>query len=238
MRIRFSVKTWCAYSPQMNAVNLLDAQTAVDVRFLPAMKRRRLSDLSRLSLRLAHNTAPHFKGRCVFGSQHGELITTQRLLHSIVDAEVMSPAGFSASVHNTAVGLHSINCQNTAPCTSIAAGRDSLAMCFIEAYSMLEQEHLLGSNPLADVLIVFADDKMPEALDEFVSISQLHGIAVRLGKDIPETGMPVVSLEQIDKRDRVDRDPVSPLISGLLGESSSCCTMGELGDWSWQFDVE
>ena len=211
-------------------MNLLSHDMAVDVSFLPAMKRRRLSALSRLSLRLAHSVAPKFQGACVFGSQHGELVTTQGLLQSIVDADVMSPAGFSSSVHNTAVGLHSINSQNTAPCTSIAAGCDSLAMCFIEAYSLLEQA------PVDEVLIVFADDNVPEPLDHYVPINQRHGMAVVVSRLDAADDNAVLTLERIDKSAvALDRDPVSPVISSLIRASSMGYTVGELCDWSWQF---
>ena len=132
-----TLDNWSAFLPaQVGGHNqhLLNADEALDVSFLPPMKRRRLSRLSRLSLRLAHTVAPDFQGYCVFGSQHGELVTTQGLLESVVKGEIVSPAGFSASVHNTAVGLHSINCKNNYPCTSVAAGLDTLAMCFVETW--------------------------------------------------------------------------------------------------------
>ncbi len=238
MRINFALEAWCAFSPnwlQHNAVELLDRDTATDVKFLPAIKRRRLSSLSRLSLRLAYTISPEYQGNCVFGSQHGELMTTQGLLQSIVDEQVVSPAGFSASVHNTAVGLHSINNQNTAACTSIAAGLDSIAMCFVEAYALLQREEV------SKVLVVFADDKVPNELADFVAINQLHGFAamVRLDNDSNRTFLKRVQLEQIEKKvELIDKDPIDPLIGCLLEGHPVCSTMGEINNWKWQFNVK
>jgi len=238
LRINFALEAWCAFSPhwlQHQEIELLDLDTATDVKFLPAIKRRRLSALSRLCLRLAHTIVPEYQGKCVFGSQHGELVTTQGLLQSIVAGEVVSPAGFSASVHNTAVGLHSINNQNTAACTSIAAGVDTLAMCFVEAYGLLKQDHL------QQVLVVFADDVLPDELAEFVSINQLHGFAalVRLYDESSGTGLKRMQLAQIEKKvEIVDKDPISPLIGCLIEGHPMCSTKGEINDWNWQFDVK
>ena len=238
MRINFALEAWCAFSPnwlQHNAVELLDQDTATDVKFLPPIKRRRLSSLSRLSLRLAYTIAPEYQGNCVFGSQHGELVTTQGLLQSIVEEQLVSPAGFSASVHNTAVGLHSINNQNTAACTSIAAGLDSLAMCFVEAYGLLQQAQV------ERVLVVFADDRLPEELADFVLINQLHGFAamVRRHNDGSTTGLKSVQLQQYEKKiEIIDKDPINPLIGCLLEGHPMCSTAGEINNWNWQFDVK
>lgn len=237
MRINIDLDAWCAFSPggqHHSATELLEQDLATDVSFLAPIKRRRLSTLSRLSLRLAYSIAPEFHGNCVFGSQHGELVTTQGLLQSIVENEIVSPAGFSASVHNTAVGLHSINNQNRSACTSIAAGLDSLAMCFVEAYALLQQE------PVEQVLVVFADDRLPDALVEFASYNQLHGFAalVRRGEQGKKSGLLRIDLEQVKKNpETTDKDSISALIDCLLEGRSSGYTTGENNDWNWQFSV-
>ena len=237
MRTGLSLSSWCAYSPEYcehSVTSLLNQDTAVDVSFLPAMKRRRLSRLSRLSLRMAHNVAPEFQGHCVFGSQHGELVTTHGLLQSIVANDVVSPAGFTASVHNTAVGLHSINCRNTASCTSIAAGVDTLAMCFVEAFGILAQQ------PSERVLVVYADDSVPAPFADFVNPNHLRGLAALVSL-AQQQNRPAIGLElekSLNDDEMLDDDPINPVIKGLLGESSVCNTRGEAGDWSWRFNVQ
>ena len=237
LTINFNLDAWCAFSPgglAHSATELLDQETATDVKFLPPIKRRRLSALSRLSLRLAHTIAPEFQGFCVFGSQHGELVTTQGLLQSIVEQQVVSPAGFSVSVHNTAAGLHSINNQNTSACTSIAAGLDTLAMCFVEAYGLLE------SARQKQVLVVFADDGLPDELAEFAKLNQLHGMAavISLNNGKQRAGLISVRLEQAKNNlEPANSDPVATVTGCLLERRSHCSTPGELNDWNWKFSV-
>ena len=230
----FSLSTWRAYSPQQipgGDSYLLSDEMATNVTFLPALNRRRMSKLSKLSLRLAQECAPNYQGYAVFGSQHGELVTTQGLLESIAQGEIVSPAGFSASVHNTAVGLHSINNRNTYPCTSISAGRDTLPACFIEACSLIK-------NGAKQVLLVYADDVVPSPLDEFVKGSnQLRGFGALLSVGEARTSG-VFELVQIETG-IADRK-VEPL-EGLIAffhqpsESGKMDIAGEMFDWRWQY---
>lgn len=229
------LENWCAYLPDMvegqeQPSSLLSADDALNVSFLPAMKRRRLSNLSKLCLRLAHTVAPDFQGYCVFGSQHGELVTTQALLESIVQGEIVSPAGFSSSVHNTAVGLHSINCKNTYPCTSIAAGTDTLAMCFIEAYALLK------SGEADKVLLVCADDVVPDGLASFVDNNELRGFAAVIKKADAKTGGTLI-LSQEGKREQTERNEAIRLVASFLynSEQDSVLVPGETGQWRWQY---
>lgn len=236
-----TLDNWCAFiSSKANGEDrhLLNADQALDVSFLPPIKRRRLSKLSRLCLRLAQTVAPDYQGYCVFGSQHGELVTTQGLLESIVQGEIVSPAGFSASVHNTAVGLHSINCNNTYPCTSIAAGLDTLAMCFVETQALLQ------SGEAQEVLLVCADDMVPEGLADYVDENELKGFAarVRLGKS---AGDGVITLQQVPlTQDRAGEqikvfESIRSLVSLLIEDGKNSVVMpGETGQWRWQYDVK
>ncbi len=230
---RFYLDKWAAFSSgqrypgQSEFGVVLDNETAKDVSFLPALSRRRLSGLSKLTLRLAHECMPDYQGYCVFGSQHGELQTTQKLLESIVNDELMSPAGFSSSVHNTAVGLHSINNRNIFPCTSIAAGLDTLTMCFIEAYSLLE------NNITDQVLVVFADDTIPDDLARFSEYkNERHGFAALIKNN--GTGYPI-QIEPRDKPNSHESDQLLALVDALQGtnDSTALLMQGETVDWQW-----
>jgi hypothetical protein len=223
---------WSAYLTDMAEGHyreeLIEDEEALDVSFLPPLKRRRLSRLSRLSLRLAHAVAPDFKGYCVFGSQHGELVTTQALLESIVEGEIVSPAGFSASVHNTAVGLHSINCKNTYPCTSVAAGLDTLAMCLVESSA------LLTSGEAREVLLVYADDSVPQGLAEFVDINDMRGFAALIKPADSVGGITMtLGLEEADPS-MEKTEAVRSLVGFLMKTGGPVVMPGETGQWRWQ----
>jgi hypothetical protein len=237
--ISFTLENWSAYVADRgegDSRHLLSTEQVLDVSFLPPLKRRRLSKLSRMSLRLAHTVAPDYQGYCVFGSQHGELVTTQGLLESIVQGEIVSPAGFSASVHNTAVGLHSINCKNTYPCTSIAAGIDTLAMCFIESVA------LLNSGEANEVLLVCADDVVPDSLDEFVEDNEMQGFAT-LVKPGKKNADKLIGLSQIKqdisgfRQNGTKNESIRSLVSLLEDSKRDYMDVpGEIGLWRWQYN--
>jgi hypothetical protein len=230
----FYLNNWSAYcSPHFQGEhsNLLSDEMATNVSFLPPMSRRRMSRLSKLSLRLAQECAPEYQGFAVFGSQHGELVTTQALLESIAQGELVSPAGFSTSVHNTAIGLHSINNKNVFPCTSLAAGRDTLPICFMEAQSLLQ-------NGAEQVLLVYADDAVPEPLDLYIEgDNHLRGFAALLQQGPARTDK-VINLSHTDAilADRKN-EPLNVLISFLLHPpaTGAVCMAGEGIDWRWQY---
>src|SRR6185295_17646317 len=74
----------------------------------------------------------------VVGSAFGEVGTTVRLLEELEGKRVLlSPLRFQASVHNTAAGVLSIETQNRAFSTCIAAGRYTAAMALLEAIAWL-----------------------------------------------------------------------------------------------------
>ena len=233
MTLGFAIDNWCACSPELDPADdtrFLDDETSLNVSFLPAMSRRRLSKLSKLCLRLAHEVAPGYQGYCVFGSQHGEIVTTTGLIDSIVQGELVSPAGFSSSVHNTSVGLHSINNKNTYPCTSLAAGIDTLAVCFIEASA------LLYTTPAEQVLVVVADDLIPDVYEPYLELNQKRGFAALISKAEAKASFEVHALhsQQVDK----SVEPVANLATFLVkGEAGACDLPGELFDWQWRYYV-
>lgn len=210
---------------------LLDEAAATNVSFLPPLSRRRLSALSKLCLRLAQECAPDYQGYCVFGSQHGELLTTQKLLDSIVRNELLSPAGFSSSVHNTAVGLHSLHNHNESPCTSIAAGVDTLSMCFLEAYSLI-------NNAVTDeVLVVYADDVIPDGLAGYTEEPNImRGFAALVTAEGNGLRVSIRSSEQqhINRDQHQIRRLVAVLTDKL--QRSSFELAGECFDWDWEID--
>ncbi len=95
----------------------------------------------------------------IHGSAFGEMATTLRLLESMHTGDGrLSPAQFQASVHNTAAGQISISQGNRAFTTSLAAGRDTLAMCFLEAWSWLAEHG-------GQVLVACADEPIPPVFE-------------------------------------------------------------------------
>ncbi len=237
MTAQLSFECWTAYTTadlptgSDSSGKLLDLEMATDVSFLPPLSRRRLSGLTRLSLRLAHECAPEFQGFCVFGSQHGEILTTQKLLESIASNELVSPAGFSSSVHNTAVGMHSINNKNEFPCTSVSAGVDTLTMCFFEAYALLK------SGITDKVLVVYADDRIPDGLAEFVADENvMRGFAALVTTS--NAGTPVTIRQKENKITNDELCQVHKLAAALIEKPATVFfdISGERIDWRWEIN--
>ena len=190
--LKSSLLGWAAWAPGVSTPEewqawaagtraIADAPDSPPVDFIPAMQRRRLSRLSRLSLAAAYACAGENNHLpTVFASRHGEIHRTLGLLNDVVQSEPLSPMAFSLSVHNTASGLYSIATGNTAPSTAIAAGLDTLPMAIIEAVGQLQRHD--------EVMVVYAEEPLPAEYSQFASNdnSALLGLALRLGK--PGTG--------------------------------------------------
>lgn len=90
----------------------------------------------------------------VLGSVRGELETTVALLDQLAQGEVLSPALFTNSVQNAALGLASIAAGNRAPSTTVAAGPATVAMALLEGLGLLAARG-------TDVAVVLADEPLP-----------------------------------------------------------------------------
>lgn len=186
--LQSSLLGWAAWTPGVSTFEewqewaagtrmVADAPDSPPVDFIPAMQRRRLSRLSRLSLAAAYSCAgENHNLPTVFASRHGEIHRTLGLLNDVVQNEPLSPMAFSLSVHNTASGLYSIATGNTAPSTAIAAGLDTLPMAIIEAIGQLQRHD--------EVMVVYAEEPLPAEYSQFADDdnSALLGLALRLGK--------------------------------------------------------
>ena len=123
-----------------------------DVSFVPPMERRRLTGVERAARSVARKVYPEGEEvPVVFASRWGEIGTTVKLMRQCHDDGEMSPAGFSASVHNAAPGAFSLLMKNRAPYTAIAARGRSREMGWLEATSMKGR-----------VVFVYAEEDTPE----------------------------------------------------------------------------
>ena len=146
-----------------------------DVSFVPPMERRRLTDVERAALAVAHHALAEYSDDpvrrripVVFASRWGEIGTTVKLMRQMHDAGEMSPAGFSNSVHNAAPGHLSRLTGNKAPYTAIAAGSDTYDMGLLEA-----------STYPGKVLFVYAEEDTPAFYrPDFPGVQTAHAVAL------------------------------------------------------------
>ena len=180
MSLSFSVKAWDGWLGGVrsqeqwknflshfhsvgSATSVTDALESVQLSesvdqflYLKPRQRRRLSQLSKMTLDVAFGAAEggaHMP--TVFASRRGEVSRMAGLLESICRESEASPTAFSLSVHNTASGLFSIQSGNQQPSTAIAAGHDTVASALLEACGQL-------ANGAPEVLLVISEEMMPE----------------------------------------------------------------------------
>lgn len=139
-----------------------DAEPRPDVSFVAPLERRRLTAVERAALAVAFRVWKPYADEAaargisaeipvVFASRWGEIGTTVKLMKQFHEDGEMSPAGFSASVHNAAPGAFSLFTRNHAPYTAIAAREKSFLAGFTEAAAMR-----------TTVLYVYAEEATPE----------------------------------------------------------------------------
>ena len=122
-----------------------------DISFIPPMLRRRMTNIEKIAISLAHSIAPADSDyQIVFASRFGEWQQTIDLIKQFYTDREMSPAGFSNSVHNAAPGHFSLLTHNTKSYTSIAAGDKTLEMGLLDAFTT--------SKP---VLFIYAEEATP-----------------------------------------------------------------------------
>ncbi len=154
--------------------NETDAENIPDVSFIPPMARRRMSILEKIAVSLASKIAPETPDyRVVFASQFGEWDQTIRLIKQFYSDCEMSPAGFSNSVHNAALGHLSLLTKNHESYTSIAAGAQTLEMGLLESFTT--------KTP---VLFIYSEEKTPDEYQHmFNEPIKSHGCALFINND-------------------------------------------------------
>lgn len=173
-----------------------DQDTIPDVSFIPPLLRRRMNTIEKIAVSLASKVAPESGDyRVVFASRFGEWEQTIKLIRQFYEDKEMSPAGFSNSVHNAAMGHLSLLTHNKNSYTSIAACEKTLENALLDA--------MLTQKP---VLFIYAEEKNP---DEYKTALQnpvlSHGCAIFIDKSgqneyeliSANTNLPALSFEKL-----------------------------------------
>lgn len=229
------VRRWHAWAPgvadaaawqqwaQQGAAALPAEVATAPVEFVEPMLRRRLSPLSRVALHCAHATlAGERAEQLIFASRHGELGTTVNLLRQLAQGEALSPMGFSLSVHNSAAGLYGIAGKDATPATAIAAGRDSLSACLLEAAAM-------RASGIGAVLISYVEQDLPAPYQPW---QEAEAPLLGLGLLIADGGVPLQLCR--DTNSAAYASPALALIRALTGALSgtqAAILVGEQSSW-------
>ncbi|MDH5720270.1 MAG: beta-ketoacyl synthase chain length factor [Spirochaetia bacterium] len=238
-----SIEKWYAWAPGLETPSdwrnwaeekmKISDSGAPNLDFLPAMQRRRLSLLSKMAFAAAYHCldAGSRKVRTVFASRHGEIQRTGNILHDILNKEGVSPTAFSLSVHSATAGLFSIFQENKEPSVTVSARKDTFGSAIVEAAG------LLSRDPEEPVLIIAADELLPEELSEFADeVEAPHAVAFLIspGKDFKNTRNIEVNFEFYEKKsnNNIKNEPF-PLqfIRWYLSEKQEISIDGERLKW-------
>lgn len=163
--MKFSVVEWNAVSAccqnkqawqhffQLENQDALSSEiTSMDLSFLPAMKRRRLSSMARLVFAAAWPLLPE-EEMCpvVFVSFDGEVNRSLQLWHELLTDNHLSPTSFALSVHNAVLGQWSLFRGDTCESTALSTRDAALEVGVVEACGLL-------SDGAEKVMVIIADD--------------------------------------------------------------------------------
>ena len=163
------------------------ASAAPDIGFIEPIVRRRLSTLSKVALKVAHDCVAQDEVRVVFASRHGELRRTTDILRTISAGEPVSPTAFSLSVLNAMTGVFGIARGDRSAASAISAGAETLGYALLEAYAQY------ATRPGAPVLLVYADEPADPAYGTIEDEVQGGAIAILLNGEAT-TGQLVCTL--------------------------------------------
>jgi len=171
------VTAWAAWAPGLETPEAwqhwaeapapIGADGVPDVRFLPAMLRRRCTPLTRIMLKAAFECCPETERaglRSVFASRHGSINESIELLECVARGEKLSPTKFSHTVHNAQAALFSMAAGNRCASSSLSAQQDTFGCAWLEALAHLEREPergvllVVGDVPLAETFAPLVDE--------------------------------------------------------------------------------
>jgi hypothetical protein len=176
MSFRIPVLSWAAW-PDADTPH--DTAASFDLQYIDALTRRRLGRLAKMALHVAGSCVGGLpRVRSVFASRHGELHRTMDMLTMLAQAEALSPTAFGLSVHNAAAGIFSIARHDRSSSTAIAAGEDTFVYALLEAYLQLE------AHPDVPVLVVYADEPLPDTYARYADAEEpAHALAMLLSRE-------------------------------------------------------
>jgi hypothetical protein len=143
---------------------------------IPPAIRRRMGRLERLAARctlgVLQDDVP--TDELVFASRYGNPETLLTLLRGLSTRELLSPMGFSGSVHNAVPGLAGQIRKERLSHTAVAAGPDSFLAGLVECWTRL------ATGECRDVTFTFADLRLPDAYRPFEQEEETTGLVLAL----------------------------------------------------------
>lgn len=165
-----------------------------DIDFLPALFRRRLTNIEKIGFFLIHALKECPSDiNVVFASRFGEWRQTFDLIFQLENDEEMSPAGFSHSVHNAMPGLFSVLKKNIKGYTTVSAKEYTIDTALTETFISGER-----------VLFIYAEEETPDFYKtEFENSFLGHGTAFILSLNEEKNSRKIEVQNSFHKKDPI-----------------------------------
>jgi hypothetical protein len=204
---------------------------------IPPLLRRRCSFLARMVLEVAFRaceetqTPPH-QVYTIYCSRHGEMQTLRTLFDDLAAASPLSPTFFGNAVHHTPTGYWSITAQNPLISRTISGGEESFV------YGYLEASCLLNRYPEQPVLLIVADEILPEPFATAhppPALSYAVALLLRAGG---HTGSFSLQFGRSDpgaaRAPAYFSEPVCDFLHWLICDQDRAQFITSAGGWQWQ----
>ena len=157
-----------------------------DVKFVPMLTRRRLSQLSKMVVyvneAISKDATPC---KVTFASQYGEITQQLKISQALLDTGNVSPAHFSLSVFNASIANATILKKNTAGYSAVFSGKEAFREGLRDCVAALKA----GSD--TERLFIFADERIPETYAPVAGVpypNAVCALALRLTTDASKGG--------------------------------------------------
>ena len=239
--LRFSILNWSAWSPAREtraawcswagAANEGDGATrSAD---LPMLLRRRLSPFGQRLVGAISACATGLPpARYVLSTRHGELARALATLDAIEADGLPSPTDFSMSIHHALLGILSIHAGNRLGHTALSAGWDSFANGLLEAAACIAE------RPEEPIILVHADDKLPQDYEAFREADDAAlplVVAIALGRP---GGAPTNDVTLEPRSAMAERPPTACMATDflkfLLSDAPRAHAIGRRAQWIWR----
>lgn len=206
--LNFKVLDWDFFSPNMNKeyilnrlnenINITYGDAIPDLNFISIAQRRRFSQITKYVFESVKNLIKENEQIPIFSvSKYGEINQQYNMSKKIVTEHEVSPALFSYSVFNTAIGQLTIFYKNNARAVSITCYDNFLDTILLQAISFLN-----NSSDYNRALLIIADEKLPQSYEE-ISKDKNYSFSFSfiISSDKNESDINIEIIESEDKKD-------------------------------------
>ena len=170
------------------------------------------------------------EARYILSTRHGELNRTMSLLNSLADAEPVSPADFSMSVHHGLTGLLSIATKNICGHSAVSAGPESFC------YGLMEGAACLAEKPDEPVIHIHYDEAPDPAFSSLFDKPEKSDpvvTALCLGHVSPEYGQGISMTSSTRGDEPSSECLVLDFLKFLLDGAATLEAHGNRLTWKW-----